>query len=188
MLPSVIAGLVLVGAATVTLLVAQRLRRQVDRRAVEAWIRSTSENRGDAMQALLDEPATNACASYLLAAHHLRNGRVKQAAREFGVAHHSDYRLESAALLTFACLKAIEGPESDIVEQIVRTWEEMRRPEIGRSADEKALLECLAQTTRDPPPLSPIGRLVWCVVSPDCCREVEQLLAGDGPAWAALLK
>lgn len=174
--------------AIVVNLFSSRRRHQTERRAITAWLETAAERRGEVMQRLLDEPGPNAAAAYLLAVHHLRSGEVKKAARDFGVAHHGDFRLETAALLTFACLKACEGPASDIVEQIVRTWGEMKRPQIGRSAGEQALLACLAQTTRDPPPLSPIGRLVWYVVSPDKCREVEQMLFGEAPDWAAQLK
>lgn len=178
----------LIGTAIAVVFLISRKRHQAERRAIAAWLAAPAERRGEAMQRLLGEPGASAAAAYLLAVHQLRGGEVKKAARDFGIAHHGDFHLETAALLTFACLKASEGPESDIVEQIVRTWGEMKRPQIGRSAGEQALLACLAQTTRDPPPLSPIGRLVWYVVSPDKCREVEQLFFGEAPAWAAELK
>lgn len=90
------------------------------------------------------------------------------------MAHHADCDLESAALLTFACLKAADGPDSDLVEKIISTWEEMRRPELlARPADSK-MAACLATADPPPPRLSPLGRLVWPVVGPALRAEVER--------------
>lgn len=183
-----IIGVLSVGLIVVAAFVSRRRRIETDTRAIAAWTGSTADARAAAVRALLDDATPNAGASFLLAADHLRHGRVKEAAREFGIAYHGDYRLEAAALLTFACLKAREGTESDIVEQIVRTWQEMKQPELGKSRIEQALLQCLVETTRDPPPLSPIGRLIWSVVPPNGCSQIEQHLIGNAPTWATCLR
>lgn len=183
-----IIGVSLVVWVVVAAFVSRRRRIETGARAIAAWTGSTADARAAAVRALLDDAAPNAGASFLLAADHLRHGRVKEASREFGIAYHGDYRLEAAALLTFACLKAREGSESDIVEQIVRTWQEMKRPALGRTRIEQALLQCLVETTRDPPPLSPIGRLIWSVVPASGCSQIEQHLIDNAPAWATCLR
>jgi len=183
-----IIGVLLVGSIVVAAFVSRRRRIETDTRAIAAWTGSTVEARAAVVRALLDDAAPNAGASFLLAADHLRHGRVKEAAREFGIAYHGDYRLEAAALLTFACLKAREGSESDIVEQLARTWQEMKQPQLGKSRIEQALLQCLVETTRDPPPLSPIGRLIWSVVPASGCSQIEKYLIGGAPNWATCLR
>lgn len=106
---------------------------------------------------------------------HLRKGRVRLAARAFGMAYHGEFRIESAALLTFACLKAREAAPSDVLEQIAKTWMEMKRPRLFQAAEERILADVLEATTRAAPPLSELGRLAWCVVSPTEQTRVEEI-------------
>jgi len=119
---------------------------------------------------------------------YLRNGRTKEAARAYGMAHHADCQLESAALMTFACLKAADGEDSDIVEQVVKTWWEMKQPAIARKRGDREMLNCLAVTTPKCPALSPLGRLAWLSVSPQQRSRIGRLTENAVPAWAEPLR
>lgn len=137
----------------------------------------------EALQLLLQDQDVNAAAWYLHAAGCLRLGRTRDAARAFGIAHHADWRLQSAALLTFAALKAAEGESGDIIEQIVTTWREMKEPDVLAHEEDRIMLECLATTTGKGPALSALGRMAWVMVSPAQQSRLEQLLL-ERPDWA----
>ena len=163
--------------------VSLRLRRlrKSEQIVIDTFLSSPIDRRADALRALLDTTDCRAPGWYLLGCLHLRSCRVKEAARAFGMAHHSDYRLETAALLTFACLKAKEGEGSDIIEQILVTWQEMKRPDVVHRAEDRRMLDCLASTTRDVPTTSQLGRLIWLVTGPAHQSKIEEMLAVNGP-------
>ncbi len=159
--------------------------------AMRAWREAKSGGRAEALRSALDPDArgnVNAMAWYLVACERLREQRTPEAARAFGIAHHADCNLESAALLTFACLKAASGGPCAIVDQIAVTWDELGRPAIDDHREDRLVLECLASTTRDIPELSPIGRLAWLVVAPPQQRAIEQALRNGKPAWVEVLR
>lgn len=164
-----------------------RKRRRYEAVAAK-WEEVPATDRNSVMQALLNGSAPNAFAWYLAGAAQLREGQIRQAARSFGIAHHSDSRLESAALLTFACLKAREGESSDLLEQIARTWIEMKRPDLAASMEDRRILKCLLATTREAPRLSLVGQLAWSVVSPAEQARMRMLIDDAGCEWARLLR
>ncbi len=145
------------------------------------------------MQSLIHGSATHGPAWYLLGCAHLRANRTKEAARAFGFAHHCDCNLETAALLTFACLKAREGEGSDIVEQILVTWEELGRPELARRVEDRRMLSCLVSTSRDAPTTPiPHGKpglewLIRLVTDPMQQSRFERMIAADNPRYSAPL-
>ncbi len=162
---------------------AARRSRARYRRAIGLWRATAPADRLAAMQALLAAEGASGPAWYLCGCAALREYRCKEAARAFGMAHHADCNLETAALLTFACLKASEGETSDILEQIVITWREMNQPDVLRTGADRLMLECLSED--DPPErLSPLTRLAWSVVGP-ALRTRLPILAADA-RWAAL--
>jgi hypothetical protein len=141
------------------------------------------------MRSLLDELYPSGPAWYLCGCACLGEYRAKHAARAFGMAHHADSNLETAALLTFACLKASDGEDSDLIEQITTTWHEMKKPDILRRQEDRLLLDCLeTASAKAPPSLSPLGRLAWLVVGPVLRDRIERLVAGNDPRWAPLRK
>ena len=163
-------------------------QRQCYRTATRIWRESPPLLRANALKPLLDDLNINAPAWYLHGVALLREGRTREAARAFGIAHHADGNLETAALLTFATLKArdrgyqqspgnvevADAGYSDFVERVTETWEEMKRPEIARKPQDQQVLDCLESTTRDAPALSPLGRLIWLVSSPTDQSRLEQ--------------
>lgn len=172
------------------LVVVSAMRARVDRHrqyaeAIRLWSQTTASRRPDAMRCLLAHQEANGPAWYLLGCAMLLEGHTKQAARAFGMAHHGDCNLETAALLTFACLKATEGSNSDVVRQIATTWEEMNRPNLFRRHEDRLMLDCLAKSGQGPPALSRLARLAWLVIAPPLRPMPEQLAAGD-PPWALL--
>jgi hypothetical protein len=190
----IVAGIVLLGAAAAAVSAAGGLRRR-RRRYVEAaklWRETPGERRLDALRGLLSNLELHGPAWYLIGVEHLRAGDTKEAARAFGMAHHADCDLESAALLAFACLKAAPGAESDIVEQIIATWREMKQPALPARDAERRLLACVEETDRheaarreprppSPPDLPALGRLAWLVVGPAVRPKVERVFADPPP-------
>lgn len=123
---------------------------------------------------------------YLRGCRAVRDGQMREAARYFGMAHHADWHIQTAALLTFSTLKASEGPESDLIDHMVKTWHEIREPEILKEREDRLLIESL--TAKDPAPgrASSLGRLAWVIGGSAHRRRLESLLT-EGPDWAAPL-
>jgi hypothetical protein len=184
-----IAGIALVAALlSGTLVFRGFVRRRHDyQEAMRLWQETAPERRRERFESLTGGTEMDAPAWYLLGCAYLQEGRPRLAARAFGVAHHADYMLETAALLTFACLKASEGPDSDIVEQMIRTWHEMRKPDLNRRREDQLIMDCLASTETTPPPLSPLGRLTWLTVPRQQQSRLAKMIA-NGDANAASLR
>jgi len=130
----------------------QRRWRQIEV-ALASWRAATPLDRRREFEAGATANPTSAAHHFLCGCACLRSGDVAAAARAFGAAHHADYRLESAALLTFACLKAsVDGAARDeLRRKVSETWEEMRRPHLGADRIERSLLEGLARDSSRPP-------------------------------------
>lgn len=163
-----------------------RRRRKLYAQAVQVWTQAPPGRRAAAVQSLLDRSAANGPAWYLLGCARLWEYRTKQAARAFGMAHHADSTLETAALLTFACLKAADGADSDFLEQITSTWQEMNEPDLLRRKHDRLMLSCLEAGAGKPPSLSPLGRLAWLTSGPALRAKLENAVATDDPRWNAL--
>jgi hypothetical protein len=169
-----------VGAAA-SAIAAARTRRNLLAQAARLWCQTPAEQRLEVISNLSSSIEPNGPAWYMIGCIHLGEFRTKKAARAFGIAHHADCNLETAALLTFACLKAAEGPDSDIVEQIITTWSEMGKPDVLRRRQDRRLLDCLESTTPQAPALPPLGRLAWLVVGPGLRPKVQQLFESSQP-------
>lgn len=123
----------------------QRARIRIVDQAVAAWSGTPPERRVQVFGERVRQ-APDSCADlYFWGAALVHDRRISDAARAFGAAYHRDCDLESAALMTFACLKA--GASSDVRESlptlIERTWDEMRRPRLGRRPIERRVLGVL---------------------------------------------
>jgi len=167
-----------------------RRRRQYDR-IIRQYQSAPPDKRKDVLGPAADGVELNPAAWYLRGALAMREGRMRDAARSFGMAHHADCRLQTAALLTFAGLKASEGEGSDIIEQVVRTWEEMGRPAITAQREDRVMMDCLETEGRAGPELSAVGRLVWLMVGPAQRARIEPPEGedrGGRPGWAAALR
>lgn len=160
-------------------LLAARRRQRGYQQALDAWRTSHPPERTaiiTKLAAATDDGTRNAQAWFLLGCHHLAQGEFRQAARAFGIAHHADYRFASAALLTFAALKAASPGGGDWITVLAATWHEVGRPDPAHSPEDARTLACLEATTRDPPLLSPLGRLAWLVSGPEAQAKIEQIL------------
>lgn len=127
-----------------------RRRREV-REAIVAWNDAAPESRIDIFTRRCAHDPRAAANWYLLGCAQVRRGDVAAGARYFGKAYHADWRLESAALMTFACLKASvgEGGADSLRHHMVVTWGEMGRPALGRNAGERRILEALGAYVRN---------------------------------------
>ena len=120
---------------------------------------------------------------YLRGCESTRAGHMREAARFFGMAHHANCGLQTAALLTFSTLKATEGPDTDLLRQLVMTWHEMKQPEILGERDDRLVIEALSSSDSPPARSSAFGCLAWLVSGAPQRKQLEQLLA-DMPDWA----
>lgn len=139
---------------------ARRRSRAQAAEAIRVFGQSDSDNLEKDLAALTERSPASALAWYLLGTAQLRRGGVQNAARSFGMAHHRDCGLESAALLTFACLKSREGDEDDLIHQIVTTWGEMKRPDLAATEVDRVAAACISLPGR-PENLSTLGVLTW---------------------------
>ena len=168
------------------LMVARRRRRSYDL-AIETWRTAGPHERVAAIRKLADQSehgVRNAQAWYLVGCHHLAEGEFKEAARAFGVAYHADFRFASAALLTFTALKAASPSGGDWITLLAATWHEIGSPDPGQSPEDAKTFKCLESTTRDPPLLSPLGRLAWLVSGPAGQARIEQALVNTADPLA----
>lgn len=112
---------------------------------------------------------------------------MADAAKKFGMAHHADWELESAALLTFTCLKSRDEDGEAFLRHLSTTWTEMRRPALGAREAEQLMLDGLAEDGEEPARLSMLGRVAWRVGPPGAREALSRIAAGDAVAahWAA---
>ena len=181
---------ILGGVAGLEAINASRVRRKRLEAATRAWKESRPADRIAVMQSLLDrEICVEGRASlwYLLGCAHLRVDQTREAARAFGAAYHADFRVESAALLTFASLKTANGSSDRFPEHLATTWLEMGSPPVLRRPEDCVLVACLEATTRDPPELSALGRLGWAVCSRGHQERFEVILRSRCTDWSRAL-
>src|SRR5262249_53214968 len=168
----VIAGLMLaVVIATSEWLRRRRVRRR-ERNAMAAWL---SDNREESLRRIVAIDPKSSAAWYFLGCLRCRAGDFATAARLFGMAHHVDAELPSAALLTFSCLKAEanRGHAMDSwLQELAITWQEMRRPELGISTIENDLFETL-RPGQPEPGLSTLGRMAMTMSGPDTNNRLK---------------
>lgn len=107
----------------------------------------------------------------------MRAGCMRDAARAFGMAHHADCHLQTAALLTFAGLKSADGAENDFLMQLVQTWHEMKRPDVDREVEDNMVVEGLLAADPVGDGFSPLGRLAWMVSGEEQRGRLNELAA-----------
>lgn len=100
-------------------------------------------------------------ANYLLACDAFDRGRCASGVRSMMIAHHAEPTLESAALLVFAGLNWGKRRETPLLEVLLDTWEEFRRPEFDRKRKERRLLDAFAQPHERLDGVSPLARRLW---------------------------
>ena len=125
-------------------LVETQRRRAVYRTLMKQWSATPEIEREALITQWLAKSPRSGAVWYLRGVLDLRVRRTQQAARAFGMAHHCDTNLVSAAMLTFVCLKSRDGStDSNIQSLIETTWMEMKRPSLGQFEEEKIILTAL---------------------------------------------
>lgn len=163
-------------------------RRRVARGSaavIAAWRQNPDSHRDSAIRECLNADPENPMGWFLLGCYHLSGCRIRDAARYFGMAYHQDVRIESAALLTFACLKAREGQCTDILDQIAVTWIEMRRPRLMESAVVREAMEVVGPE-HTPESLSELGRLAWAFTDDRQREALSAPAANQHDKWRPL--
>lgn len=167
-------------------LIRRRIARRVRTDAASAFREARGERAIEAMRARIAAHPENPVGWFLLGCGQLRSNRVKDAARAFGMAYHQDVEIEAAALLTFACLKARDGAGSDILDQMVMTWREMREPNLAAAADRHVLATIGAAAA--PKALSTLGRLAWAVTGDQQRAALQSRPTDKAAVWNAFYR
>lgn len=164
---------------------ARRRAMRADRTAVmQRWLHAAPADREAVLNDCIGTGRPNPGAWYLLGFDRLRRGAVRDAARAFGMAYHQDAELESAALLTFACLKAKTDVAFDVLDQIAITWHEMRRPALADRPTDFELIEMLMAREHDiPPHLTGLGRIAWLAAGPQGRQRLRERTPPSEGAW-----
>ncbi len=141
---------------------------------VEAWLGEAGRRRDERAAGLI----VQGCAW-------LDDGCPERAARPFQIAYHVRPTYPIAMVLAFACMKVNRDTVDQLLAKVVETWDECRRPALGASRWERALLDaCL--NGADPPGSSALARVLSSLPSRTLRRQVEAALA-DRPFWAGPL-
>jgi hypothetical protein len=134
-------------------------------RRYKQWVAALSvspaEERRRRSEARLRDDPRCPIARYVLACADFDSGRPASAVRSMMIAHHSDPALQSAALLVFAGLNWIEKRNRPLLDVLVATWEEFRRPQFDRTPREKLLLDAFAEPAEGLQGVSPLARGLW---------------------------
>lgn len=85
-----------------------------------------------------------AIARYVAGCYLFDHNRPAQAVRSMMIAHHAEPAYESAALLVFAGLNWIAEPQRPLLDVLLGTWDQFRRPQFSRTAAERRLLDAFA--------------------------------------------
>lgn len=99
-------------------------------------------------------------ARYLAGCYDFDEGRPALGVRSMMIAHHCEPALESAALLVFAGLNWIER-QAPLLEVLLATWDEFRRPQFDRTRRERMLLDAFAEPAEGVERVSPLARRIW---------------------------
>lgn len=187
----------IIGSIAAAALIACGLGEWLERRrqarlkaaAFEAWNVADLSARDQRLSDLTETDPTNSLAWYLRGCSAFRSRDFTAAARYFGMAHHHDPNLISAALLTFTALKSAspDGRSEDRwVRELVETWQEMKlsKSVLDRLDDATTLLN--AELCAAPEELSSLGRWAWLLDAPQSAAVVRELI-DQRPAWAAPL-
>lgn len=98
---------------------------------------------------------------YLAGCEALDAHRPATAVRHMMVAHHSAPEFQSAALLVFAGLSWVEQAERPLLNALLDTWEEFRRPSFDQTAAEQVMLDCFAEPEPSWEGVSTLARKLW---------------------------
>jgi hypothetical protein len=175
------AAIVLVGVLSALRSGARRKRMYAE--AIERFVHHSTP----ALDPRGSDQGTNAPAWYLSGVQALRDGRTRDAVRAFGIAHHADCNLVTAALLTFGGLKASSTPAGDLIHEIVKTWHEMKCPSLRASKADVLMLSAMQRTAPPAPVGSELAGFIWVVVGPEERERLIQLMQ-SGPEWTSALR
>jgi hypothetical protein len=133
---------------------ARRRHRRDVRDVIALWRRTSASDRRAILERRSGDSPPCGAGWFLLGCACLREHDIAAAARAFGAAYHADCDIESAALLTFACLKtsAEDARPETLRRHLLTTWDEMGHPPLGQAAVERRLFEALAESPASPAP------------------------------------
>lgn len=157
--------------------------------AIEAWLERDSTSRDERLAGLTGSDPSNSLAWYFRGCSAFRSRDFAAAARYFGMAHHRDPDLLSAALLTFTALKSASNDGRHIdrwLRELIETSREMNlsHTALDRGDEVTTLLD--PQFSAAPDALSSLGRLAWLVDNPSGDHAVRDVME-QRPGWAAPL-
>lgn len=139
------------------------------------------------LEARLSSDARRPIANYLLACDAFDRGHCATGVRRMMIAHHAEPALESAALLVFAGLNWGRRREAPLLEVLLDTWEEFRRPEFDRRRKERRLLDVFAEPHDGLDGVSPLARRLWRLPIRTLRAQIREAVRSSDAAPYSLL-
>jgi hypothetical protein len=115
----------------------------------------------------------------------LDRGYPERAVRPFQMAYHANPDYPVAMVLAFACMKVNCDTADNVLEQVIGTWQEVRRPALGRKPRERLFLAA-SRRGRAPAGASPLAEALWSLPAQSLRRQIADALT-NRPAWARYL-
>ena len=141
---------------------------------VEVWLGEAGRRRDERAAGLI----VQGCAW-------LDQGCPERAARPFQIAYHTRPTYPIAMVLAFSCMKVNRDTVAQLLAKVVETWDECRRPALGTSRWEQALLD-LCRSGEGAQGGSALAWALRSLPSRTLRQQIEAALA-DRPTWAAPL-
>jgi len=123
---------------------------------------------------------------YLAGCEAIDANRPALAVQHMMVAHHSAQELQSAALLVFAGLSWVEQTERPLLNTLLDTWEEFRRPAFDQTPGERALLDCFAEPEPAWDGVTSLARRLWRLPIMILRQQIRDVAADPQHAPAVL--
>jgi len=127
-------------------------------------------------------PSERAAGLILLGCAWMDRGLPERAARPFQMAYHLDPAYTVALVFAFACMKVNCETAGAALEKAIETWDELRRPVLGRSRRERALLAA-CRHLETPAGASAMAEALWSLPSVSLRQQILEALT-NRPAWA----
>ena len=112
--------------------------------------------------------------------------RPALAVQHMMVAHHSAPEFQSAAVLVFAGLSWVEQMDRLLLNTLLDTWEEFRRPAFDQTPGERALLDCFTEPEPAWDGVSSLARRLWRLPIMTLRQQIRDVAADPEHAPAVL--
>lgn len=137
------------------------MRTTLVTQTAQSYATMPSDVRSAAIVTALEKTPRCPVTRYLAGCEAIDAHRPAVAVRHMMIAHHSAPEFQSAALLVFSGLSWVEQTERPLLNTLLDTWEEFRRPTFDQTPGERALLDCFAEPEPAWDGVSNLARRLW---------------------------